>query len=143
MSLLRIWARSWTLLDAEVLDVAKDDPAGQARWEAFALLVSFIAWGHIIATVRGNIAVVGDAQGVLHAYVKFKANDAKINEIMMELAVRIAPLGRDLGTFHLYSEMNAEADQLSRLSEGAQLPPRLTKVRRSQVSLGQWLFLGR
>ena len=74
-------------------------------------------------TARGKVAVVGDAEGVLHAYMRFKADDPKINEMVMELAVRIAPTGRDTTTSHVFSEQNTQADCLRRVAAGAPLPP--------------------
>ena len=61
---------------------------------------------------------------------------------MMELAVRVAPSGRDLSVFHVFSEANEEADKLSRVAAGEPRPPRVLGVPRSRVILGPWLFLG-
>ena len=85
--------------------------------------------------------MVGDAEGVLHAYMRFKADDPKINEMIMELAVRIAPTGRGPTTFHVFSEHNAQADCLSRVAAGAPLPPQVAEVARTKVALGPWRFL--
>ena len=135
------WSHAWGPDDETVIGAKIGEAAGQARWEAYALLICFIVWGPLLLTARGKVAVVGDAEGVLHAYMRFKADCPKVNEIMMELAVRIAPTGRDTCTFHLFSEKNSDADALSRLAAGASLPTRVEGVARTSVVLGSWLFL--
>ena len=117
------WSHAWGSEDEAIIEAKIGEAAGQARWEAYALLVCFVVWGPLLASARGKVAVVGDAEGVLHAYMRFKADCPKVNEIMMEIAVRIAPTGRDTCTFHLFSEKNADADALSRLAAGATWPP--------------------
>ena len=63
--------------------------------------------------------------------------------MFMELALLFAPIGATLETMHIWSQENALADALSRLEEGAPLPPVLTKVRRTQVCDSEWRVLGR
>ena len=135
------WSRVWTQDDEELLGCSVGKADGQARWEAFALLVSFVVWGSLVPTVRGKVAVVGDAEGVLLAYFRFKAADPKINEMMMELAVRLAPTGRDLSVFHVFSEVNKDADRLSRTAAGEPPPSRVLGVPRTRVELGPWQFM--
>ena len=69
--------------------------------------------------------------GVLQGAVVFHAQDPVINAIFMELALLFAPKGAELSAMHVWSENNTLADTLSRLAEGAEMPPLLTKLPRS------------
>ena len=60
---------------------------------------------------------------------------------MLELAVLLAPIGRELIAFHTYSESNTVADALSRMAEGAVLPAELVQVSRVTPKIGAWRFL--
>ena len=61
----------------------------------------------------------------------------------MELAVHIAPLGRELAAIHIYGEVNKLTDQLSRLSEAhGRVPPVLASVPRTPTREFKWSFLG-
>ena len=77
---------------------------------------------------------MGDALGVLQGAAAFRAQDPVINTIFMELALFFAPKGAELSAMHVWSENNTLADSLSRLAEGAVLPPLLAKVPRCNPS---------
>ena len=64
--------------------------------------------------------LVGDALGVWFGMVKFCARVGKINEIDKEVAMHLAPLGRELMVVHIWSEANTLADALSRVAESCQ-----------------------
>jgi hypothetical protein len=86
---------------------------------------------------------VGDTLGVLQGAVKFKAKNSIINPIVMELALLFAPVGAELSAVHIWSEDNVLADALSRLDEGAVLPPLLTKVPRGLPRRDGFRVLGK
>ncbi|CAK0911850.1 unnamed protein product [Prorocentrum cordatum] len=114
------------------------DPGSQARWEVFVLLASFIMWRPVISHVHAGVSFVGDAQGVLQGAVRLASRDPVINVYISEIALRIAGAGVDLESFHIWSEVNTLADDLSRLGEGATLPPFLQDVRRCAFSLPEF-----
>ena len=62
-----------------------------ARWEAFCLLMSIIAWEKVIFQTTGTLLAIGDALGMLHGAVRFKSRDPGINLTFMEMALRFAP----------------------------------------------------
>ena len=138
---LSYWTRTWTPEDAVIIGHPLGDPAGQARWEALALLIAFTTWLPVIATARGTVAVMGDALGVLQSYFSFRAIDSIINSIMLEVAVQVAPLGRDLPAFHIFSEANDIADMLSKMTKHIHVPACLQDVRASTPRMGPWRFL--
>ena len=85
---------------------------------------------------------MGDALGMLYGAVRFTSKDPGINLIFMELALVFAPRGATIEAMHLWSEENTTADALSRLDEGAVLPPTLTTTTRTSCSLDHFRVLG-
>ena len=84
----------WTAEDEALLGSERRDPAHQATWEAFMVL---LAIRHFVTVqVRGRIVLVGDALGVWFGMVRFCAKSKKINEIAKEVAMHLAPLGHEL-----------------------------------------------
>ena len=49
--------------------------------------------------------------------VQLRGKSEAINEIAKEIALHLAPQGRDLAGLHLWGERNTTADHLSRLHE--------------------------
>ena len=73
---------------------------------------------------------MGDALGVLHDAQKFRAADPVLNKIMAEIALLLAPLGRDIQAIHLWTQRNTTCDMLSRFAEQASIPECLARVQR-------------
>ena len=75
-----------------------------------------------LATVAGGLSraftFIGDALGVLHDALRFKAREPILNGIMGERALQIAPFAADLRAAHVWSERNSLCDALSRLRIG-------------------------
>ena len=92
----------WTDQDEELLGTLREDPAHQATWEAFMVLLAIRHF--VTAEVRGRIVLVGGAMGVWFGMVRFCARE--INEIAKEVAMHLAPLGHELEGVHIWSEMN-------------------------------------
>ena len=90
------------------------DPGSQATWEALAFLIAIKMW---VLQVSGPIVVASDAEGVLSDLVQLRGKSASINDIAKEVALHLAPQGRDLAGLHLWGERNTTADHLSRLQE--------------------------
>ena len=135
---------TWTQDDELLLGARIGDPASQAVWEAFMVL---LAVRHFVsARTRGKITVVGDALGVWHGLAKFSAKSLSINEVAKELAMYLAPLGHEICGIHVWSEANVLADALSRLSQGGRVPQILTHARREDIAPRgpeAWMCLGR
>ena len=114
------WYSTWSDEDLAIVHCKKGEPSGQAILEAYALLISITTWVKILAQAQGALHIRGDALGVLHSMLRFKAKDAVLNAIAGELAYLIAPLGLDLRAAHIWSEKNEICDHLSRLLPGQQ-----------------------
>ena len=106
------------------------------------LLASFLMWWPVISHVHAGVSFVGDAQGVLQGAARLASRDPVINVYFSEVALRIAGTGVDLESFHIWSEVNTLADDLSRLGEGATLPPFLQDVRRCAFTLPEFRIAG-
>ena len=65
----------WTSEDEELLGTRRGDPAHQATWEAFMVLLAIRHF--VVPGVRGRIVLVGDALGVWFGMVKFCARAGK------------------------------------------------------------------
>ena len=66
---------------------------------------------------QGSLAIIGDALGVLHDAVKLRAKDPVLNAIMGDLALLIAPTGKDIRCAHIWTQRNVTCDALSRLQK--------------------------
>ena len=124
------WHDAWTDDELKLLQIVRDDPAGQARLEAWTMLYSLFVWKDILREASGGLAVMGDALGVLHG-AQFKANDAVLNLVMAEAALILAPMGRDIRAIHLWTQRNVTCDRLSRLQKNRADIPELQGVKRS------------
>ncbi len=136
------WCRTWTDADARLLGTTIGSASGQALWEAYAMLRAAITWFPLLSASEGKLAVCGDALGVLHDAVRFRARDPMLNLITAELALVLAPLGVTLDAIHQWSERNHICDALSRLSPASALPPQLQDVPASRDQEAQFRLLG-
>ena len=107
------------------------------------MLAAVRTWARVILTSRGRLTAIGDALGVLSGAARFKSSDPCINLVFMELALTFAPRGAAVDAIHIWSEENHLADALSRIGEGATVPPCLAKVPSTPAVLDGWRILGK
>jgi len=135
--------RTWEASHEHLVQARIGDPAGQARWEALAMLLAFRTWDKVIATSFGQPVAMGDALGMLFGAARFRSKDPTINRVFMEMALLMAPRGSTLDAIHIWSEENYLADLLSRRSSNDEaLPLLLAKVPRSPIRDGAFSILG-
>ena len=77
-------------------------------------------WSKVLGSAQGALHVRGDALGVLHSMLRFKAKEPVLNAIAGELAYLVAPWGLDIRAAHLWSERNSICDRLSCMAVGEQ-----------------------
>ena len=111
----------WTDHD-HFLGAMKQDPAWQATWEAYALLVALFSWRKEVAEALGTLMLHGDAQGVLQAVVARRGKSPMINAIVAEAQLALGRSMHSVAAAHFWSEENATCDALSRLREGGNFP---------------------
>ena len=96
----------------------------------------------------GLVIVVGDAEGVIYDIVQLRGRSPSINMIAQEVALLLAPQGRDLQGLHIWGERNTFADMLSRREDGkscslmAALVSESTEVQVPSLSALNLRFLG-
>ena len=137
------WSTVWSADDESLIGAKIGDCASQARWEAYALLRAVRVWKPILQVANSQLAFCGDALGVLHDAISFKARDPMLNKIMAELALQVAPLGFVITAIHTWSKSNATCDALSREHGAADQLPTLAGSRRSRDVTGSWRYLSR
>ena len=126
------WYGSWSDEELRVLQVDRGAPSGQARLEAYTLLVSVWCWRRLLAETNGGFAIIGDALGVVYDALKLRASDRVLNSVMGELALVLAPMGKHLSGAHVWSERNTTCDKLSRMTEADEVPAELRSVTRTK-----------
>jgi hypothetical protein len=104
------WDESW----GKLVGASPGDAAHQASWEALCLFISARLW---IEDAPGPAYMVGDAEGILFDLIQMRGRSRIINDVAKELALYLAPLGKDLYGMHVWGVQNKVADELSRLSE--------------------------
>jgi len=83
----------------------------------------------------------GDAKGVMQAVVHRKARHARINLLIAEMCLLLGQGMHDLVASHWWSEKNVMADDLSRITEGIQLPKVFEGLERAMPSRSDWQLL--
>ena len=116
-----------------MLKIKRGDPSGQAALEAYTLLVSVATWTTVLRNAQGALHVRGDAPGVLHSMLLFKAKDPVLNAIAGEPAYLVAPMGLDIRAAHVWSERNEICDKLSGMADkGSCDQPELRQATRAK-----------
>ena len=111
-------------------------------WEAYTLLLALQLWTPIVVERGRNLRIIGDAQGVLRAVVAKRARHPQLNLAIAEMKLVLAPCAFALEAEHIWSEKNAIADQLSRLSEVAPFPETCKRAKRDAPLTRRYKFLG-
>ena len=82
--------------------------------EARCLFITARLW---VEETPGPAFMVGDAEGILFDLIQMRGKSPIISEVAKELALYLAPFGKDLHGMHIWGAQNKVADELSRLSE--------------------------
>ena len=134
---------AWESEHEQLVQAKIGDCAGQARWEALAMMLAFRTWDKVIAVSTNSPFAIGDALGMLCGAARFRSKDPLINRVFMEMALLMAPRGSTLEAIHIWSEENQLADSLSRIvADSLTLPAILTKVPRTPLRDGALRILG-
>ena len=129
------WCASvWDDADMGILKALPGNPAWQAEWELFAILIALDLW---LPRLRGSAAGVlqSDATAALFASRREAGRSPAMNALCAEIALRLELAAIHLRHEHYGAALNFEADALSRLSQGASVPERLQQIERQHVPL--------
>ena len=122
-------AGEWTEDDAHILCAKIGEAAWQAEWEFLTLLRAVDTWiGHLRS--RSTALFQMDATAALHTAARGAGRTPVMNALAAELAIRMESANSRMLPEHLSGTLNFECDALSRLSQGAEIPPALAGVRR-------------
>ena len=121
--------------DLEGSGSARGDPIYMAEWEILAILVSHkIGINHAKAT-QTQLVVQTDSTAAMGAASKLASPRPRVNAVAAEITPMLEATRADLLVpRHFRGAINVEADALSRLNEGKEVPRRLTCSSRSTAS---------
>ena len=134
-----LWADEVSERDRKVIPGEAGDPAFQAEWELFAILISIVVWQDKLADTH-VACLETDSKAALYACAKWSSNTPSMNLIAAEIGLRV--IGSQIELGHVAGVANYEADALSRLCQGKKLPRHLEFVeRRAAPARGEGFFL--
>ena len=105
---------TWDMEWGKLVEASPGDAAHQASWEALCLFIAARLW---VEDAPGPAFLVGDAEGILFDLIQMRGRSRIINDVAKELALYLAPFGKDLNGLHIWGAQNKVVDELSRLSE--------------------------
>eukprot|EP00435_Cladocopium_sp_Y103_P022155 s5939_g5.t1 len=128
---VRWWAAPLPEGALRQLQVQAGDPGLMTVYELLALLCSVHIWKAYVRNCRLGILAQLDSESALRVAVKLASPHAAVNRVAAELALLLEELCADAITGqHWPNEVNVEADALSRLGEGYEVPVRLRALPR-------------
>lgn len=123
------------------LQVNAGEPGLMTIYELLALVVSLNIWRPYLRGCRLGLVAQLDNEAALRVAVKLASPRPKVNRLAAELALQLEIVGAEAVTGHHWRNiLNIEADALSRLTEGKDIPLRLRTLPRDQMDEGH-LFL--
>ena len=130
----------WERTDCKDLDANNEDAAYQAEWECYMLLIALQTWASELKQPC-KLVLRGDAQGILQSIIKGSAKSPRINLMLAEVQLILAPLCQDVTGLHWWSEHNMLCDALSRFLPGQKVPIGVHGVVKNTVPKGPCTFL--
>ena len=130
-----VWLASpipqWAL---EALGIVAGEPGLMTVYELLALLISMYVWRRYLRRCRIGILVQLDNEAAIRIAVKMASPHPKANRLAAEIALLLEETGAEtVSGQHWRNEINIEADALSRLTEGKEIPLRLRPLPREPV----------
>lgn len=121
----------WAL---DSLGIVSGEPGLMTVYELLALLISMHAWKRYLKRCRIGILVQLDNESAIRIAVKMASPHPKANRLAAEIALLLEETGAEtVSGQHWRNEINIEADALSRLTEGKEVPTRLRPLPREPV----------
>ena len=129
----------WSPDDLAFLKAEIGDPAWQAEWELFSILIAVDTW---LPHLRGQSTFLlqADATAALFSAARLAGRTPAMNAIAVEIAILLESAEVSLSPEHLRGALNFECDAVSRLAQGAAIPARLQEVQRSSPKPRQQPF---
>ena len=115
--------------DLELFGATKNDPKWMAEFELLAVLLAFHAWRDRLRGHRVTLILQTDSQAAKGALDKLSSASPICNALAAELSLLQEFHNIHLLTDHIRTEINLEADALSRLAEGSRVPACLRGIK--------------
>ncbi len=122
-------AEDWSEHDLRVLKATMGDPAWQAEWELFAVLIAVDTWLPRLHSQAASLLQT-DATAALYDATRMAGRTPAMNALAAELALRFESAQVHMAPEHVSGTLNFACDALSRLSKGAKIPAALAGVAR-------------
>ena len=138
---LRFWAGPITEVDCRALQIQAGMPDFMTVYELLAIILSLVIWKPYLARKRLAVGLEADSQAALLVQAKLASKSPPANELAAELALLLEQLQIEvlLGR-HWRNVVNIEADALSRLGEGKEIPLSLRSLPRDPVPCRSKVF---
>ena len=128
------WADDIRREDLERFGAKEGDSAFMGEFELLRILVSLHVWGPKLRGMSGAFVVQADSQAALGAALKLASPRPLMNAIAAEISLVLERFEIEkLTGDHYRGSINVDADALSRLREGAEIPSSLLNTPRVGV----------
>ena len=132
----RWWAAPFLSSLLDRVGVKAGIPGRMTVYELLTLLLSIKLWSPYLKKCRIGVVAQLDSESALRVAVKLASSDKVINRLAAELALTLEQWGLEALTGqHWRNVINIEADALSRLQEGYEIPVRLRPLPRDDVCI--------
>ena len=123
------------------LGIPAGEPGRMTAYELLALLMAMCTWSRLLAQCRIGVLVQLDSESALRVVAKLASPEPVVNRLAAEIALVVEQGGMDtVEGQHWRNIVNIEADALSRLQEGYEVPARLRGLPRDRTPTGDKLF---
>ena len=121
-------------IQAEDLERFGQGPEWMAEYELLAVLLAIVTWGTLLKGWTTQFWLQMDSAPALSAALKLSSSTATVNLVAAEIALRLEALSiPQIEGEHYRGTLNIEADALSRLSEGKEVPASCVGIEASVV----------
>lgn len=132
---VRWWAAPLPDSILQQIQVPTGEPGYMTVYELLALLTSIHTWRRLLSKCRLSILAQLDSESALRVAIKLASPHPAVNRLAAELALALENIGAEALTGqHWRNVVNIEADALSRLSEGKEVPLRLRHLPRDRAA---------
>ena len=122
----------------------ESDPAFMAEWELLTVLISLHTWRTHLTGKRAGFLLQMASKAALGAALKLASPTPSVNLIAADIAFTLELLNIErLAGEHFRGTVNVEADALSRLLEGKEIPRSLWGIKASRVPPRSSIYLVR
>ena len=139
--IVRWFATPFTPEVLEPLGIPAGEPGRMTAYELLALLIAMRTWRKQLHKCRIGVLVQLDSESALRVVAKLASSEPVVNRLAAEISLLIEQGGMEaVEGQHWRNIINIEADALSRLQEGYEVPERLQGLPRDHVPAAAELF---